>query len=238
MISKFLKTALIILVGFSLTSVAQAGNGPTVVELFTTQGCSACPAADRILTRIVSEKDPQLITLSCHVTYFDNTTWKDEFSKPFCDARQSEYFSSLDLPSLYTPQMIINGKFGLAGNKDSAVRAGIAMGQSLKAIQPIQLWVGEGVLNITLPALRLEKPADVWLFGYSREDSSIITAGENRGEVLQYANTVKSVTKLMAWQGQYLNMAYPLAEIQGDSWAVIAQYADYTDIVAAGKTEK
>jgi hypothetical protein len=222
-------------------SYAQMPNqsGITVLELFTTQGCPSCPPADRIFENVVYEfnDDPNLIALSCHVTYFDRKGWRDRLSAPFCDHRHKTYFMELDLPRLYTPQMIVNGKFDLIGNKPQIVYDAIAMGKSLKTVAPITLRLHDQYLDITLPRIGLHHPVDVWMVSYKKREQTIISGGGNRGEVINYMNVIQDFKKLLTWDGYPINMAYPINTIKADGFAVVAQVQNQTNIIAAGKAE-
>jgi len=210
-------------------------DGLTFVELFTTQGCPSCPKADRIFERIVHEIPDRVIALSCHVTYFDTDAWKDTLSTNICDARHAEYFKSLDLSAIYTPQMIINGKFDTKGNDLDTVRKGIQMGLSFNAMQDINLKIEEGYLDITLPSIILKRPADIWLMTYKDAQRVIISNGRNRGQVLNYLHSVNRIMKLMRWNGNKINMAFPLQNLDADGYVVVVQKQDHTDILAAGE---
>ncbi len=214
-------------------------SGITVVELFTTQGCSSCPPADKIFENVAhsARDDAGLIALACHVTYFDRKSWKDHLSIPLCDYRHKSYFKALDLPQLFTPQMIVNGEFDLVGNKEQIVYDAIAMGKSLKTIAPIKLSLQPSYLDITLPRLGLGAPVDVWLIPYNRQSQAVISGGGNRGEVINYMNYVKDFKKLLTWDGRPVNMAFPINNMPADGYAVVAQFKDHTNIIAAGKVE-
>ena len=87
---------------------AQSQNVPVLVELFTSAGCPACPPADRNIARLADE-NPNIIGVSCHVTYFNRGRRTDPLSRPFCDARQNIYKLALKTGGIFTPMTIING---------------------------------------------------------------------------------------------------------------------------------
>ncbi len=92
---------------------------PVLVELFTSEGCSSCPPADRVLIRLEKEqpnKEAEIITLALHVDYWDRLGWKDEFSSPLFSQRQTVYAQRLNLDSTYTPQMIVDGRIQFVGS--------------------------------------------------------------------------------------------------------------------------
>lgn len=220
-----------ILLGFASLSAKAADKPLTVLELYTSQGCPGCPAADRIFEDIVKNED-NVIALGCHVTYFDRR-WKDPMSRIFCDARQGAYRSAGVTRKLYTPQAVINGSSETIGSHEDDLRRNLG---AAHALEPIGVTMGAGVVNIELPEMMLQKATDVWLFTYDRPLSQRIEGGANIGKTITYARPVANLTKLLAWNGEAKSMALPIENYKADGYAVIAQYADYTDIVAAGKT--
>ncbi len=152
-------------------SMAYSG-GVTVMELFTSQGCPSCPPADRLLQNLTDE-DGFLITLGCHVTYFDRENWRDSMSQVFCDAKQIAYKKSGIAAKVYTPQAIINGRSEAVGSRENEVRSALA---DAKKITELRLTIREGYLDIELPPMKLEKPADIWLLGLSFIEVASIAA--------------------------------------------------------------
>ena len=96
-------------------------NGIVVLELFTSQGCSSCPPADKILANYVLKNNPKIIPLAFHVDYWNRLGWKDPFSKAEFSERQREYSKNFDAGNVYTPQLIINGKNEIVGSNEIGI---------------------------------------------------------------------------------------------------------------------
>src|SRR3982074_3650617 len=97
----------------------QHGQRPFVVELFTSQGCSDCPAADQIVVELAKRKD--VIALSLPITYWDMLGWKDTFATGPNTKRQQAYAKVMNRSGVYTPQMIVDGVVDVVGNQRDRV---------------------------------------------------------------------------------------------------------------------
>ncbi|MBS1664868.1 MAG: DUF1223 domain-containing protein [Bacteroidetes bacterium] len=103
-----------------------AVNGWAVVELFTSEGCSSCPAADELVARVQKEdKDLPVYILAFHVDYWDRLGWKDVFSSAGYTERQRQYANWLHLESVYTPQIVVNGKKEFVGSQSGLLHSAI-----------------------------------------------------------------------------------------------------------------
>src|SRR5690348_4653604 len=98
---------------------AIAAPRPIVVELFTSQGCSSCPPADALLNELAQR--PDVVALGFHVDYWDYLGWKDPLSAPGSTQRQRDYARLLNQPTIYTPEMVIDGHLQLVGSDRTAV---------------------------------------------------------------------------------------------------------------------
>src|SRR5258706_7835451 len=120
----------------TMTSLAMfSQQNPVVIELFTSQGCSSCPAADKNLAEIIedAEKNGQPVYgLSFHVDYWNYIGWKDPYSNPGYTARQHQYAQKLNSESVYTPQMIVNGEIEFVGSNKKASSEAVASALSKK----------------------------------------------------------------------------------------------------------
>ncbi|QIZ82434.1 DUF1223 domain-containing protein [Thalassovita gelatinovora] len=204
------------LIGFSSPVLAE--DHPVVVELFTSQGCSSCPAADAYLATLADRED--VIALALHVDYWDYIGWKDVFADPRFTKRQKAYAIAAHRHSVYTPQMIVNGVEHVVGNHPVDVAALIA--KHAKTRHPISLALKEqaGVLSISASSDQvMPTPVIVQLVRYVPEREVAIHAGENAGKKLIYSNIVTEWHRLGDWD---TNGPFNLqTQVQGDEPIVV-----------------
>ncbi len=211
---------------YAPASAYEPAPTPMVVEIFTSRGCPACPPADRNFSSVL-QSNPNIIGLSCHVTYFNKGRGTDIFSNAFCDARQAVYKLALGEKSIYTPMMVMNGKSITTGTTPEKLRIGLRNARAIN-LPPVGLKLNGQYLDIRLPSATLTQEADIWLFEY-------IKSPQQSGYG-QYRNTVSNITKLMRWKGQAMNMAFPVNPGLGKGFAVIVQ--DFkSGVITAGKVE-
>lgn len=185
-------------------SVAQLPPGnagvPVVVELFTSQGCSSCPPADAMLSMLAQNGD--VLALSYHVDYWDYLGWADSFAKPEFSARQEAYARAAGERSIYTPQLIVEGR-------DTALAPGPAQLMGLidaARYRPAMVAVqrdGEGLTGVIelMPLSDLGGRVDIMMVRYLPEREVDVTAGENRGRTVTYSNIVITLERLAEWDG-------------------------------------
>src|ERR1700739_857201 len=107
-----------------LKKVNTTDKGFAVVELFTSEGCSSCPPADQLVARIQQEdQDQPVYILAFHVDYWDRQGWKDGFSDSRYTQRQRRYATWLNLESIYTPQIVVNGRKEFVGSQEGTLRS-------------------------------------------------------------------------------------------------------------------
>ena len=211
---------------------------PIVVELFTSQGCSDCPAADRLVTELAKRRD--VIALSLPITYWDMLGWKDTYATDANTQRQKSYARAMSHSGIYTPQMIIDGRFDVVGNQRDRVMAALAArtndGLGETSI-PITIGAVSGRLEIAIPAARKKaKPvATIWVMRTLNQGFVNVEQGENRNRLLTYTNVVRDLQRAGEWTGEAMKIDLPLnfAKAKQDGVAVILQARDYGPVLGA-----
>ena len=201
----------------SAISSALAEN-VTVVELFTSQGCAACPPADEYFATLTDMAD--VVPLALHVDYWDYIGWKDAFANPRFTERQRAYARMNHSRTIYTPQFIINGKDRIEGLNPAETAERLA--SHLNRPSPVQISVQQdgAHLHVVLDAdPPLDHPALVELVRYLPKRTVTIENGENAGKTVTYRNIVTSWKTLEEWSGQ--DRLEFEAEIEGTEPAVI-----------------
>lgn len=184
-----------------LSLPAQADDRPIVVELFTSQGCSSCPPADKFLHKLADRDD--VIALAMHVDYWDYIGWKDSFASPAFTARQRAYARENNRRMIYTPQMIVNGGDHVVGNRPMDVTDVIDRHRGQKETISLSVARSGEILTISAaPKTRLKGPLSVQLIRYRPRATVDITRGENAGRTLSYANIVTDINLLQSWDGR------------------------------------
>ncbi|MFK7881174.1 DUF1223 domain-containing protein [Roseobacter sp.] len=181
---------------------AQSGHsGPVVVELFTSQGCSSCPPADKLLHALTERDD--VIALALHVDYWDYIGWKDEFADPRNADRQRAYATVAGRRSIYTPEMIINGVTDIVGAKPMEISKAIALHKEQPAVAKVSIRRKGDKIQIEAETLhRSAGPMIVQIVRYKPSREARITRGENAGHTIVYANVTQDWKILGEWDGK------------------------------------
>ena len=204
---------------------ALAGVGRTVVELFTSQGCSSCPPADAFLGELAAR--PDVLALSFHVDYWNYLGWKDRFSSSEATARQRSYHQRLGARYVYTPQMVVDGTTQAVGSGRDKVLDLIksAGNKSSLKIQVRHHGASRATLRIASGKPQ-KRPAAVWLIFYDRRQETPIRSGENEGVKLVNTNVVRFFKRVGSWTGEAAKLDISLAEpgaVGRDACAIIVQ---------------
>jgi hypothetical protein len=198
-----------------------------VVELFTSQGCSSCPPADKVIGDLA--KDPSVIALSMPIDYWDYLGWKDTLADARFSARQQAYSRVRGDRGVYTPQVVVNGSVHLIGSD----RAGIeeAIGDTRKAdgvmSVPVSMALAGKQITVSVAASNKSPAAmhgEVWICSIAKEVSIAIGRGENRGREVTYHNVVRNLLKVGDWNGSAGNWTVPLENISREGVDAAAVY--------------
>ncbi len=207
-------------------------DAPIIVELFTSQGCSSCPAADRILSELA--KNENVITLGCHVSYWNHLQWKDTLSHDFCDVRQHGIQGLRGERKIYTPQMVINGEYVFVGSNAAKLSFALNKAQDTKLLHIKTEKEGANLIKITLPDAD-KGDYRLWGFGYKNKVTTNIGRGENSGRIIDYTSPVMSYHNLGPWDGTTNSLSFEKPDGDIDGIAIFAQKDAYGKIIAAGK---
>ena len=173
-----------------------AEQGFAVVELFTSEGCSSCPPADELVARIEKENSQNHIyILSYHVDYWDRLGWKDRFSDAVYTKRQNLYADWFNLQSIYTPQIVVNGKTEFVGSNEAALRKAIDEGlkQSSTAGLSLKAIVENGKIDISYQVEGKIKNSELVIALVLKSAQTKVSAGENAGHMLSHVQIVKTL---------------------------------------------
>jgi hypothetical protein len=219
--------------------VASSGQVKAVYELYTSQGCSSCPAADAVLGRLAKRDD--VIALTLPVDIWDYLGWRDTLARPEFTERQKAYARVLGDGMVYTPQAVVNGLVHLNGtSEDRADRAIEKTAELFGASRVgVKLSATDGKLIIDVapaPQGVMAKEATVWLAAITSSVKVPIARGENEGRTIVYSNVVSRLMPIGTWDGKEMVVHLDRRSfMQGtaDRCAVILQQGHGGPIVGA-----
>lgn len=213
-------------------ATAAADERGVLVELFTSQGCSACPPADGLIADLAERDD--VIALSLHVDYWDYIGWKDSFAQPGFTARQKAYARANHSRSIFTPQIIVGGEDRIMGAKAMTVLDRIRAHAEAPTPVSLRLRREDEQLVVAVSADRPVGRTVVQLVRYRPSATVHITKGENAGRTAEYHNIVTAWRALARWDG-----AAPLrlsTEVEGaQPVVVIVQAEGHGPVLAAAR---
>jgi hypothetical protein len=232
----------------SMAKAGKASSNPatptTVVELFTSQGCSSCPTADALLQSYADR--PDVIALTLPVDYWDYLGWKDTLASPKFSARQRAYAKARGDGRVYTPQVVVNGLKHTVGSSAREIDRAIAV--TNPKIEPIRVGVTVRSANdhlvIGLEAARDASKvteATIWLALISRKVEVQIKRGENHGRTVVYHNVVREWMPVGMWNGTAATIKlahHAVKQSDVDGCAVIVQHGDAGPIVGAAMLQQ
>ncbi len=223
-----------IVCGATLTFVAgtaQAENS-VVVELYTSQGCSSCPPADKVLKALSHQEN--VIALSLNVDYWDYLGWKDDLALPGNTRRQRDYAKMMRSRHVYTPQLMIDGRMDVIGSRRLQVDAAVETHAQTKdeAIVKAEI-AGDNVSVSVAPADKSARDSIVWLVGYDASVVKKIGGGENHGRDIEYSNVVREWRELGKWDGNSSQNFKATKPMGTGGFAVIVQDGKVGPILGA-----
>ena len=196
-----------------------------MVELFTSQGCSSCPPADKILGEL--SNDPSIIAMSWPIDYWDYLGWKDTLADSRFSARQRAYSQVRGDREVYTPQVVVNGSAHVIGSN----RAGIenAIDETIKNDNvmsvPVKLSLTGHQIKVSVAAGKIPAVShgEVWICSIARSVPIAISRGENRGLEITYHNVVRNLLKVGDWNGVSESWTVPMENVarEGVDGAVV-----------------
>ncbi|HEY0223910.1 MAG TPA: DUF1223 domain-containing protein [Pseudolabrys sp.] len=223
----------------SLSGRAFAGGPRAVIELFTSQGCSSCPAADKVIGELAH--DPTLITMSLAVDYWDYLGWKDTLALHGHSSRQRAYADTRGDREVYTPQVVVDGLVQVLGSDKAAIEKAIAQAKAAAALPlrlPVTMAVANGNVTVNVPAAKDDQQsAEVWLCPITRSAPVAVKRGENSGQTLTYTNVVRRWLKLGDWTGKAESFSVPVANLPSAEFSV-ADIDEIAVVVQSGVAAK
>lgn len=193
---------------------------PVLVELFTSEGCSSCPPADRELERLETQQPvvgAEVITLAFHVDYWDSPSWRDAFSSAEYSERQNQYVRRMKLSSSYTPQMIIDGQVELVGSDARSARDLIGKSSSL-AKGEVRLEFAGPEIRIVVSGLPKHDAATIYLAAAEDQLKTKVRGGENGGRELSHISVVRALRKVAAVPADSLEYSLSAIVPTKDEW--------------------
>jgi hypothetical protein len=206
---------------------------PVVVELFTSQGCPACPQAEAFLRELARREG--IVALEFHIDYYDYAGWKDPFGSADHTRRWRGYAQALGARYEYTPFMVVGGAAHVVGSKRNQVESRIRAARPA-AVETPRLTVENRGRTATI---RVDGSGPVGIYDilvvtYDRERKTTVTSGENRGKTLVEANVVRGFSRIGQWAGAPVAVTVTLDDMEGaGGCAILLQRASGGPIIAA-----
>jgi len=217
-------------IAFSALIAGAAGSHPAfaetraVIELFTSQGCSSCPSADKLLGDYADRDD--ILALSFNVDIWDYLGWKDTLASPDNSQRQRDYSLARGDGQVYTPQAVIDGRNHVTGSRRDEIEAALATNRGRLTV-PIDLSLAGDAVTVNIGAAADAMPhGTLWLVMYDRSVTVPIERGENSGKTVTYNNVVRKLRPIAMWTGAAMSVNLAKSEIEhakADRCAVLLQ---------------
>ncbi len=213
-------------VSSKLLNKANSDNkGFAVIELFTSEGCSSCPPADELVAKIQKEsKDKPVYILAYHVDYWNRLGWKDVFSSADYSKRQNDYANYLNLQSVYTPQIVVNGKSEFVGSEEGTLRNAIKTSLQKPTATQLSLNVStidQGHAGIKYTTEGADKSTVLQLAVLQKNAQTKVERGENGGRTLSHVQIVRKLQRVsLSGNSGTVKVALPQG-FDAQSWEII-----------------
>lgn len=214
----FLRFAAAILAVTVTAEHAAAKTPRAVIELFTSQGCSSCPPADELFAKMAH--DPDIITLSLPVDYWDRLGWKDTFAKHSFTERQRAYSLRRGDGQVYTPQAVVNGVEHAIGSRRTAIDIAITDAGSPLPLRVDAKRSGDAI-DLSIAGGKSGEGAKILLLPILSEREVTIGRGENKNHKVTYTNIARDIRTLGDWNGSPVEQKIPLESLKGYDGAVV-----------------
>jgi len=212
-----------------------------VVELFTSEGCSSCPSADKTLAALTAEAERsgrRVFTLELHVDYWNDLGWVDPFSAPIHSLRQGAYAKAFGLSGIYTPQMVVNGRDEFVGSHGA--RATSAVESALRVPARAAVNVRANWSSVSPPTIRVDYdvasdvPLDLKLAAAEDQVATQVTRGENAGRSLQHRHVVRAFESRRLAESKAGTWTLPWRGAPGTRVVVVAYATDPETLAVVG----
>jgi hypothetical protein len=191
MLSSFINKA------HNISNLKAAGKGFAVIELFTSEGCSSCPPADAVVAKIEKEStDKPIYILAFHVDYWNRLGWKDVFSNAAYSQRQNQYAHWLNLSSVYTPQIVVNGRMEFVGSEEGTLRNAITANLAKDAvaeISSINIKINQNKVDLEYQTQGQTSNTVLLLAVVQKNAQTKVERGENAGHTLSHVQIVREL---------------------------------------------
>jgi hypothetical protein len=207
-------------------------KGIVILELFTSQGCSSCPPADALLAEYANAHDENIIPLSFHVDYWNRLGWTDPFSSNVYSARQQWYSQHLPRGSIYTPQLVVNGKAEAVGNNRNAVNGLVQKalaGKSTEIVSVDGITVDNGTIRFRYQTENTGNEDVLNIALVQKMATTHIGAGENDGVTITNHNIVRAFNTQRADKEGTAQINLP-ASFKNSAYALVVYLQNKTNL--------
>ncbi|MDE0723760.1 MAG: DUF1223 domain-containing protein [Alphaproteobacteria bacterium] len=215
----------------SSTAVTEeAPSSKVVVELYTSQGCSSCPPADKVLEELSHKYEKLVLPLSFHVDYWNYIGWEDPFSSKENTKRQRGYQKLSGRSSIYTPQTVINGKREMVGSHKNKVFTAVHTEAKMLDERP-DVTLIQNAKDISVSIGAGKGSGDIIAVEYTPHERTDVLRGENRNRKLSNVNIVDKFYKVGTWDGSAQRFNIPKGSSKG--YAILIQKTGQRQIISA-----